>query len=92
MKRPKKCRFINLAEQLTRQNDVVSTTMDSMLKFVADSNSIESRSDFDEIRKTVEQMNELNPGIATQENDNSGLRPPKLACRKASTRPIEENL
>lgn len=52
MKSQKKCRFINLAEQLAEQNEIVCNTMESLLAQVALESDVESRSDFEEIKKT----------------------------------------
>ena len=77
-KRTKKSRFINLAEQLTLQNEIVSTTMDSLLGYVSIDENVENRSDFDQIRKTVEQVNELTPAIDIVEHGVTDMPRPKL--------------
>lgn len=79
MKNKKKSRFINLAEQLNLQNEIVNSTMDSMLKFVAREEAFESRSDFEQIKKTAE----LNPSIGTIETGKIDLPRPKMSQRKS---------
>lgn len=76
-KRTKKSRFINLAEQLTLQNEIVGTTMDSLLGYVSIDENVEHRSDFEQIRKTVEQVNELNPAIDIVEHGVTNMPRPK---------------
>ncbi len=67
-RKQRKSRFINLAEHLTLQNEIVGSTMDSLLKFVSESDLIESRSDFQQIKRTARQNEELNPCIGAVEN------------------------
>ena len=55
MRRKKRTQFINLAEQLALQNQIVDQTMDSLLDHVTQSPDAEQRSDWDEICKTAEQ-------------------------------------
>ncbi len=54
----RKIQFINLAEQLAVQNNIVDQTMNSLLDFVSQSDNAPQRSDWDEIRKTAEQTAE----------------------------------
>ncbi len=56
----KNTQFINLAEQLAAHNEVVGSTMDSILENVLGSKVARMRSDWDEIQKMIEQLHELN--------------------------------
>ncbi len=57
-KKPKKAKikFINLAEHLAHQNQIVSKTMDSMLQHVVQYGDAAERSDWFQIQKTSEQF------------------------------------
>ena len=76
-KKKKKTKFINLAEQLAIENDIVSSTVDSMIQFVSEKEDIEQRSDFQEIQKTAGDC-ELNPNLDFQEKGTSSLPRPKM--------------
>lgn len=82
MRSNKKCRFINLAEQLASQNAVVSSTMDSLLVTVAAESGVQQRTDWAEIEKTAQSAkiidrhespnSELDPGIFIPKPKQSG--------------------
>lgn len=100
MKRKRKTRFINLAEQLSLQNDVVSSTMDSMLQFVSKEETVEERSDFTEIQKTAQQICEMNPEIDSNPSNNpdlidtrrgTSLPRPKMTIRRSLNQDKVEN-
>ena len=83
MKSQKKSRFVNLAAQIAEQNDIVNSTMDSLLAKVAQDVNLESRSDYDQIKKTAE----LNPEISSTESQEELQRTvpkPKLAKPKVN--------
>jgi hypothetical protein len=50
----RKVKFINLAEHLAIQNDIVSRTVDSMLLHVLNNENAKERGDWSEIQKSLE--------------------------------------
>ena len=88
MKRKNKTRFFNLAEQLTLQNDIVNSTMDSMLQFVSNEETAEERSDFTEIQKTAKQICEMNPTIDSQPTESDDV----VDTRRAKSLPRPKNV
>jgi hypothetical protein len=82
-------RFINLAEQLALQNDIVNSTMDSLLGYVASDSNVEQRSDWDEIQKTAIHMPDTD--VNGQETDKTSAIPrPKLS--RTSTSAVENRI
>lgn len=72
-RKKRKSRFINLAEQLAVQNDIVNETMNSLLDFVSGDDDADQRSDWDEIQKTAGQ-----PGTGTADASGRSIPRPKL--------------
>ena len=80
-RKSKKSRFINLARQISLQNGIVNSTMDSMLDHVMKTELIKNRSDFEEIKKTAIQMGEWNQfsdSIAKTRKTKTLLPKPKM--------------
>ena len=88
----KKNRFINLAEQFAIQNEIVSSTMDCMLKYVGQDSDVQDRSDFEQIKKTTEQVSELNPVIDTVETGSTSMPRPKMTQKRSTTMNQTEKL
>ena len=82
MKRKKKCQFINLAETLALQNDMVGHTMDSLLEHVSRDAGLVHRSDYEQIRKMAEQTQEFNELKCRNEAIVRSVPHPKHKLRK----------
>lgn len=57
----RKVKFINLAEHLAHQNNLVSATIDSMVDHVVQAGNVAERSDWPEIRKTSDRFQRQEP-------------------------------
>ncbi len=88
MRRKKRtCQFINLAEQLAVQNDIVNETMNSLLDFVSGDDA-DQRSDWDEIQKTAGPGSPAEPG-ETERSDHAIPRPKLTRTGQRSTRRVQ---
>ena len=87
MKRQKKCQFFNLAEQLATQNDIVNNTMDSIIATAGEAPGADKRSDWEELKKTLEKLHELN-GPQRPSQSTSNIPAPK-SINKAIDSPRE---
>ncbi len=87
-KKPKKekLKFINLAEHLAQQNDIVSRTMESMLTHVVESDDAVQRSDWAEIQKTAQQFSKAASAVPAPSPLVPKPKTAKLASRNSSKR------
>ena len=82
MSQKQKSRFINLAAQLADQNESVGKTIDSLLAAVIQQHNAEDRSDWHEVKKTMDKLTELKALAAPSKPDesaqNAAVPKPKL--------------
>ena len=85
-KKPKKAKlkFINLAEHLAQQNDIVGRTLDSMLTHVVESEDVKQRSDWAEIQKTSEQFSKVATTVPAPSSKVPKPKTQKHASNKSS--------
>lgn len=91
MKHPNKenCLFVNLAEKLAAQNDIVSRTMEEIVENVVSDPNIEDRSDWEEICKMLET---IVVGDLTLGSDTRRDVPKPKSIGKNRTQQKEQNL
>ena len=90
MSQKTKTRFINLAAQLASQNESVGQTMDSLLASVIQQHNAGERSDWHEVKKTMDKLKELKklgePAALRNADQDESFPKPKLARQTDNNR------